>query len=386
MSPRDTLLVQVSALRNDLNHQLAKFDRTAAPAIEGKVNGEANDLVLAQLRKKISAQVNKLDELIRFDLAGDDLKPARTSYREIDNNARSLFAECLAISIAPAIRGLSLDDGACSIIERLLRGLGNSVGVPWPHLTTIADSEFFAIASQVIHLRYPASTIWDYPVAAHEFGHFVGPRWPSTDGGFTGYQVFLAVTELGFKSHREEYFADLFATYVLGPAYVDTCLVSRFDPAGEGDESHPSDRHRAVWILTGLELLAEQSTGQSAQILKSIWENRSGEWAEAVKLNEGIPVDVDFAAILRTRARDLWRSFVEWSNEAALTDLTCAMELRANFMEKEKTVKVLSIRDILNAAWLIRLGKKFNLRDPQDREVAHRNNLLPLMTGRRRCA
>jgi hypothetical protein len=373
MNPQDTLMDRASALLENLSLQRHRLGQAEV----GESGGSANKLVRTLVGQKLAALTDRLKHFIENEIYTDDLTRAHAGYLRIDQECKNLFGECLAFLIAPTIRTHGFDDGACAIVERMLRQLGQSVSVPWPHLTTLADAEFFATASQVIRLRYPSSNIWDYVVAAHEFGHFIGPRWPAPNGDRTGYQTFLDIKDLGPKAHLEEYFADLFATFVLGPAYLCACLAYRFDPASQGDDYHPNDRYRAVWILTGIEELKKASKGQSAEILDSILTSQSQDWTAAVAASGASRVEDRTVATLRTRARRLWTDLTAWVREAAYVDLSTAMSLRADFFAKRRPVGNPEVRDVLTAAWLMRVEDGNDLY-VEAKKNAHTNKLAAI--------
>jgi hypothetical protein len=358
MTPQDTLIAQASALLDDVQHQRAKLAVYATPG-----QPQAGGLSAGQLRGRLSTQERKLETLIGNASNGGAFAEMRKDYQEISRECRDLFGEALAVLIAPTVRPLS--NGACDVVEKLLRGLGQLVGVPWLHLTTLADSEFFGTASQVIRLRYPSSTVWDFPVAAHEFGHFVGPGWPTPDAKRNGYQDFLTETNIGDESYLQEYFADLFATFVLGPAFVNSCLLHRFDPVREEGQFHPSDRQRAVGILAALEMLANDSQPQTAPVLRRMHQMRTEEWNHAVAASGAVPVDDEFSGRLQGCLRTLWESLREWCGDAAFNDIHVSFRLRPE--RGEDVPSGATIRDVLNAAWIVRLEKPIDLLQPVGR-------------------
>ena len=40
-------------------------------------------------------------------------------------------------------------------------------------MTILAELEYTGHHARIIGLRFPAASIWDLPIAAHEFGHVV---------------------------------------------------------------------------------------------------------------------------------------------------------------------------------------------------------------------
>jgi len=151
----------------------------------------------------------------------------------------------------------------------------------------LSSDDFFRDFVQIIRLRFPFCGIWDLPVAAHEFGHFVAGQLNLTRMGGAHY---LAVQEYksGFMQQNseireewgfwlEEYFADVFATFALGPAYGFTCLLLRFDPASayqQLDNNHPVYARRVHVILqTLLRMDREHDTRGHLAILRATWQD-----------------------------------------------------------------------------------------------------------------
>ena len=115
---------------------------------------------------------------------------------------------------------------------------------------------------QLIRIRFPVCGIWDLPIVAHEFGHFAAARITVSEGGADRVLPFARFVDeyldenrnLGneWRDYLSEYFADCFATFVLGPSYACTSLLLRFDIGtayAEADMLHPSYAKRAHAIL-----------------------------------------------------------------------------------------------------------------------------------------
>ena len=355
MTPSETLSAQASQLLEHVRRERARLlAMLNAPSGGSQRNGFA-PIILNNLRDQLDAQSKKLTSLIAAVSHGSELVSERKTYQRINKTCHDLFGECLAISIGKAIRELALDANAFEIVEHLLGQLGEALQVPWPHVATLADSEYFATASQVIRIRFPALTIWDFPVAAHEFGHFVGPRLRSFNGESTPYQSFRAVRDLGLPEHLEEYFADMIAVFTLGPAYIHSCLLHRFDPAGEDGTTHPADARRAHWILASLEYIADHCENPASSMFAEDIQNRREDWRSAVAANGGLPLTAETEKILRKRARELCAKLYSAFPGAAFTTLQPALQLVADFGRSPLTGARPEIRHVLNAAWIIRL-------------------------------
>jgi len=165
----------------------------------------------------------------------------------------------------------------------------------------------------------------------------------------------MAQTDLGPESHREEYFADLFAVFVLGIPYACACLLERFQPQQPDTRTHPADAKRAVWILKGLELLVTESGGESARIVRGRCGQLRGVW-EAMAAY-GLRVAPEDAARLHHIAQQIWGKFVRSRPEAMYGDLRGALTLVADYSRSGGPVarSAARLRDALTASWLIRL-------------------------------
>jgi hypothetical protein len=126
----------------------------------------------------------------------------------------------------------------------------------WRRFTIWADREAFANIDEVIRLRFPSINIWHLPNAAHEFGHFVSQDLKKLG---TARNLFEELCQ-DYRESAEalflpEYFADVFATYTMGPSYACVCVVLRFDQgvANYASEKHPSADKRVHAVLRTLE-------------------------------------------------------------------------------------------------------------------------------------
>jgi len=225
-----------------------KLYERAASGLFGRIENE---------RDKISQLRRRTDK----DQINDASWSILSSYEE---ESSTLFGECLAFLQASRARGHDVDADLCEIADSLLNELAKLAELKWDRFTVLATEEFFRDLAQIIRLRFPFSGIWDLPVSAHEFGHFVAGRLNLALAG--RHSLAFEVYKEDFKRQHadcgdewmfylEEYFADVFAAFSLGPAYACTCLLLRFDPAfahREEDKRHPSYAKRAYGILQTL--------------------------------------------------------------------------------------------------------------------------------------
>jgi hypothetical protein len=222
-----------------------------------------------------------------------------------------------------AIREMELERGMCQIAEHLVRDTYSTSGLTWSSVLIVGEERLYqeiAQTTQFIRLRFPELNIWSLPFTAHEFGMLLA----STDQ-VRGIQELFAteisrinrlidpkkckqdelagvassLLELRRKhytpQHRSQMlerqrmqlkiiFADMFATYFLGPAYVYARLFLRLEPNSYDQEKdyEPSFLRRfAVMYATLLKMNDREKSASKKfgpyedvlTILKERWDN-----------------------------------------------------------------------------------------------------------------
>jgi hypothetical protein len=273
--------------------------------------------------------------------------------------AAPLFAECFAYALGPLTRGLlwpgePLDGGLCSIADEMLEELTVPVDRVWSRRTVLSASEFMGDPVQIIRLRFPVTAIWDLPVAAHEFGHLVG----------LGPHIAPAIqclangeTELNWL---HEHFADVFATWTLGPAFARTCLLTRFDPGGDpnlSSDTHPSDGLRSYAILRTLEAM-DREKGSSDLELSSIAGQLAQAWDEcrAAAAPRAISIDRPHRSRLDRWLTELLASVKVACSGEVYSRPADADDLAQQLRSKAGLPDDINIINILNAAWEARVS------------------------------
>lgn len=168
----------------------------------------------------------------------------------LKEQAKPLFAEYVEFIGGLAMRDNRLEDRVCQMTDELLKELSD---VTRYALTVPArQAALSAIMTSVIKVGFPEWTVWGIPLAGHE----AGLRIVEDDA-----TVKERVEESGSglsEELRKSLFADIFATYTLGPAYACAAILLRFEPhhalAVGGD---PSDIDRAWLILKVLDYLGQ---------------------------------------------------------------------------------------------------------------------------------
>jgi hypothetical protein len=197
--------------------------------------------------------------------------------RDVGLAADRLASDALAFFGGAAVRRLGLDDGACDIADALLQQIAKQVRVEQTFVTLPSSGEYIDILSEVVRIRYPGDGIWDLPVAIHEFGHFLLPRFGVRCGRPAQTIIDRAPTKQ-LASFAEELWCDVFATYVGGPAYGFS-LAARLDPTRPHKDlpTHPSAATRMAAVMHTIAALQEawqrkrRATGSLAELSAAVW-------------------------------------------------------------------------------------------------------------------
>ena len=311
--------------------------------------------------------------------------------RKIQGDCDVLFRESLALLSGCLARGAGFDNSLCDIADAMLGELCRRAGVRWDRFTIPGGGEEFSRTSDVIRLRFPDVSLWNLPVAVHEFGHFLAKEQEEkvNDGSFVDdLRVRLAVAKSkGQDQWRfvHEYFADVFATCAMGPAYACSVILLRFNAAqawSRGAE-HPADGERVELILRMLKHLNEQTP---AKPYSWIHQELSGAWQQALTLaNQPLTGDDKVMAALDA----VWGTLeVLFSNDLKKVEYpgwSLSRRLGAAMgagNQPPSDAGRAGIADILNAAWMARLELDANsVVDEADLEKAARGLLARQMAG-----
>jgi hypothetical protein len=344
-------------LRARLHTTLAEVRRTEDSLERALISERLRKRVGARFDRLLSARERALAGLLRDLDDGVDLEQCWIAYRDVQSGAAPLYRECLAFLEGALARRDGLDEGLCEIADHLLEMLSRLSDARWERFTLLADGEFYGEMAEIIRLRFPEVSVWNLPVAAHEFGHFVGPTITAFDDMLEAEGPKRSESWL----HLHEQFADVFAVYSLGPSYAFTCLLLRFDPTiDEDDESHPAPAKRAHLVLRALARLSEGKSitrpfRDFTELLESTWRGareaagRSPDFAadEIAALDDRL--DTLFELIASNLPSRLRYSGSAWLRAQRLAD-----EL-VDHRDDSKLERDDTILDVLNAAWIARV-------------------------------
>lgn len=318
------------------------------------------DLV-EQRRRDLEALDRKFD-------GGDSLKACWEDFRVLREECLSLFRETLAFMQGASLRRAGLDGGFCQLADGLLDELDRAADLKWGRITIPAEAEFFGDMAQIIRLRFPEVDIWDLPMAVHEFGHFVGPEIAATVKEGLRRRVRYPFQEILDREYARglrwwyfahEQFADVFATYALGPAYPCACMLGRFDPGAAHEDGlrHPSAAKRVELTLRTLQRMddAEALAAPYAGVLSELRKS----WRDSLAAAGSRP-DVDPAAAeeLGRVFNELYSLIDEYLPILRYAGMSRAEELKRTLPGGQPSVGAdVTIADILNAAWLCRIDR-----------------------------
>ncbi len=296
--------------------------------------------------------------------AWDVFRPARTQ-------CEPLLAESLAVLEGALARSARLDDGLCDAVDQLVGEISRYALRNWTTFTILYEGELYSTLADVIRIRFPSAGIWDLPIAAHECGHFISRKvWErdSADSSRDAFQDFLIVNQAVPGSrlwrHLNEYFADVFATFAMGPAYPLSTLLLRFDPSKPDaeQETHPSPAKRAHVIIETLEWMDRKSVERPfaglIEELRSQWKPPDSQ--ACVQLDDYL---------------DQLHPVVDRNFRLARYQTWTQASFLAGRLAEDSPAPGSSVRDMLNAAWLARL------RAPEQRDRIAAAVLAWIMQG-----
>jgi hypothetical protein len=365
--------------------------RTIAPSLEKA----------ARLRFETSL-ANRQSELQR--LAGrvssnESAPECWADFQRIRQSCLTLAREYLAFALSGFARQAQLDGGLLQIADALLGELSQRVMVSWEPLTVLAETEWYGEEAQIIRLRFPETSIWNLPVAAHEFGHFAGPRLSvRADTGRAWELTYPVATmlrrELGrgpmYWSRMHEFFADAFAVFLTGPAYACTCLLLRFDPTRPDSDgpTHPGYAKRAYLMARMLEKM--DKTGASTSyfgVLRQLKERWRANVTEAGTLDgrKVSELEAKVAADVEPTAEEIWKLLQETVPAQRYRGMPTAQALKPTLLGDPAATprEAPTLADALNAAWLCRLDHWDDDRDATATIAARALELCLAITDRK---
>lgn len=300
---------------------------------------------------------------------------------ELCATADRAIAESFALTTGVLLRRHAGFDEACREAESLVDELAGELGGHLSRPVVPGAGEERRRSVDVIVRRTPDHGLWDLPVMAHEFGHVVASDLdlydPETATILPAGRDPAGWGPVGWPgrdpAHGEELFCDVFATYAVGPAYACSLLLHRLDPTSTVDSrTHPADVLRAEVVLAALRRLGESGPADRHRALTDRLESL---WAELVGTHRP-PVGDDLRGAVGSTLgfldRHLGALRYHWPPTVVRT-----LKERIETGSAAPVGPAYHVRDVLSAAWLLRLTAWRAGREP-DPAVAGRARRLIL--------
>lgn len=373
--------------------------------------------IYGKFARAISPLMRRLESLRKTvtkpGLTGDELANAWESFAEANLEGQRVFAQCLDFLGGIAVRRMGLESGICTIAEQLVSNLAQETGGSWSAVILGEERLFDNVAqiTQIIRLRFPEWDIWSLPFTAYEFGQLI-----VNGESVRGLREFLADEErrlrrliedvqlqqaelqavasaiLALRSacvgthedprvehflgqqrhHLHNLFADIFATYFLGPAYIYAWLFLRLRPraafVADPESSTPIEARRLAVMLSTLRRMSESA--KRDPYAPGPYDNEllrfETLWEHAVKpVAPGFQADFTFGApydswfeqlynLLHTEYGLVGFKTQHWEKASALSN---------ELLQFQPVTAALTAPIILNAAWHCRVRNPERVED-----------------------
>jgi hypothetical protein len=354
---RAVLMTQAQVLLQELEWAERTLEAlSAVPTLQAAVKNSLG-VRFNRLRKDLETMQGMLPQ-------SSSLNTYWSSLQRHSAECRALLVECLSFMGGLLLRSNQLDGEICAIADALLHELMARTPQLYPGSTVLAEGDFFTETTGIIRLRFPMYSVWNLPVAAHELGHYAVRRINDDAGDFPFQKKFREVEDDATQTaHLHELLADLFAVYILGPAYPCACILWRFSPKDEtaqaDGERHPSHAKRIHFMLQTLGAMNKAGMHPYTGLIKTLTELWQRSWQSA---KQSVELDAPEAArlnILQSKLYDLFEKnfstarFARWAQANTLS-----RQMATNETAEQLLGKGITLTDVVNAAWLWRMRQE----------------------------
>jgi len=419
----EVLIAQIDALTEQLQ-------RGEAVLKSESIEREYRMPIYGKFARAISPLMRRLEQLrctaAKDSLAPEELDAAWREFTEAYSEGQRVFAQCLDFLGGIAVRRMGLERGICGVAERLVGDFAFATGVPWSSVMILGEERLFddvAQITQIIRMRFPEWDVWSLPFTAHEFGQLVAsgesvrglrefmvdeerrlrrliedaqiqqaelqavaPTIRALRAEYVGTRNAVAVEQFlaQQRHHLHSLFADIFATYFLGPAYVYARLFLRFVPtaAFTDEPASPSEARRMAVMVSTLQQMsqaekhdpyAEGAYDAETRRFEALWENTVKAVTPGYEEDFifGAPYDGWFTQLfnlLRTEHGLVGFKAADWEKAQVLSD---------GLLQFQPPPPGLSLPVILNAAWHCRVRHPERVEDIEKRARELAEELQP---------
>ena len=239
---------------------------------------ELAPMLRSSLETKLRDCSKEFDEVLHE--ARLEVITAWPSYENAVSYADRLRNEVFCYIAGAMLRRDGIDRGVGRVADLLLDELAARSGLANRLMTTLAfttEGESLDRTINLVRLRFPGAGVWDLPVVAHEFGHYLLRECPAVrddrERPFASPVSGLADRDgipddqgrIPDDEHAaariEELFADVCATYALGPAYPLAAAAFRIPHLAFDTDSpmHPRWRYRIAAMVQTLRWMADEA-------------------------------------------------------------------------------------------------------------------------------
>jgi len=303
-----------------------------------------NDLVL-----EAQASIGLLD-VLEAKIGTIPTSEVWADFHTIELACQKLFYEYVDLVRGVALRSSGYDRELCLIADELVR----SVSKKWRSITIPSRLERMGSTSgRIIRIGFPEWTVWNVPLAIHEYGHVFVDVVPEL-------RELLDEEENHVEQLRlETLMADAFAALTIGPAYGCAAVLTRLDAGAPARVAGGSDHvvQRAAMIIAALE------QGTQPDEARAMTTRLRDEWVAAVA-DAGYAGDalgahpradelleqVEKQCFGLRLPYDRWADFVMLTADKLLSSATSDDEPAP----VERLADV-DLRHLFNAAWLCRV-------------------------------
>ncbi len=259
-------LTQIRLVRDNLTRVNRLLQSSALPgAVSGTIYGK-----FLQISSPIEADLQALETKVRDGAPID--AAAWEEFARLREHAQGVFRQCLDLIGGIAVRDWKLEEGICQLADLLVGYYVQDTGVEWGSVMILGKERLFDEMfhrTRIIRMRFPEWEVWSLPFTGYEFGQLVAlgsrlhdlsrleervtqefrelvtapePNPALLEGAGeelsslrrahqAGADEMLLQTFLGKqRAHLRSLFADAFATWFLGPAYIYARLCLRLVP------------------------------------------------------------------------------------------------------------------------------------------------------------
>jgi hypothetical protein len=331
------------------------------------------------VRREFSNERKQLDQLRKSVERGNGTEPdaqAWTTYAAVRDESERLFDECLEFIGAIAFRHTGLDEQRmCQLADALILACAlEAYAQNWTFLTVPSLRDVVTKSQlRLSRIRFPEWTFWTLPATAYVLGHEVMTEQPVAEL-VEGRMASWAREDVA-RRHVPVLIAEAFAAFLMGPAYGHAAIRLRFDPSRAYDEDpqRPAEASRAYVVLKTLSTMsAYKERAWEVQVTRLLdqWDGAVAAAAPkgappdaAASLDELVSEAVDhFAIMLNINAQygpPAWRLaerlYERWREEAEASEALDALT-------SEPPESFVTARDVLNAAWLMRVARPQDVR------------------------